>query len=68
MVSSAIWEKRRSEFEIFEQLTSVCFSKFHEKPYYYLLIIYMKNDAVTCEIVNFNINHIEGKITQNMIG
>ena len=42
MVSSAIWEKHaRVSFSktIFEKLTSVCFSKFHEKPYYYLLII-----------------------------
>ena len=32
--TSAIWSLWK--------LTSVCFSKFHEKPYYYLLIIYLK--------------------------
>jgi hypothetical protein len=56
MVSCAIWKKNmhewlsklhesegRVQFEVFEKLTSVCFFKFHEKPYlYYLLIIYMK--------------------------
>ena len=54
MVSSAIWKKHarvsfsktieigRVQFEVFEKLTSVCFSKLHEKTYYYLLIIYMK--------------------------
>ena len=31
----------RVQFEVFEKLTSVCFSKLHEKPYYYLLIIYI---------------------------
>ena len=31
------------QFEVFEKLTSVrVFFKLHEKPYYYLLIIYMK--------------------------
>jgi hypothetical protein len=29
-------------FEVFEKLTSACLSKFHEKPCYYLLIIYIK--------------------------
>jgi hypothetical protein len=33
----------RVQFEVFEKLTSVCFSKLHEKPYYYLLIICMKS-------------------------
>ena len=28
--------------EVFEKLTSACISKFHEKPCYYLLIIYIK--------------------------
>ena len=41
MVSSAIW-KKHTRFEVFEKLTSVCFFKLHEKPYYYLLIICMK--------------------------
>ena len=53
MVSSAIWKKHarreffkdesegRVQFEVFEKLTSVCFFKLHEKPYYYLLIIHM---------------------------
>ena len=55
MVSSAIWNKTctseffkddrndeskgRVQFEVFEKLTSVYFSKLHEKTYYYLLII-----------------------------
>jgi hypothetical protein len=55
MVSSAIWKKHARvpsfsktikiagvQFEVFEKFTSVCFFKLHEKPYYYLLIIYMK--------------------------
>ena len=62
MVSSAIWKKHarvsfsktikiaraegRVQFEVFEKLTSVCFFKLHEKPYYYLLIIYMKKIRV----------------------
>ncbi len=29
-----------------KKLTSVCFFKLHEKPYYYLLIIYMKKFRV----------------------
>ena len=29
-------------FEVFEKLTSACLSKFHEKPCYFLLIIYIK--------------------------
>jgi hypothetical protein len=29
-------------FEVFEKLTSACLSKFHERPCYYLLIIYIK--------------------------
>ena len=34
--------ERRVQFEVFEKHTSACFfSKLHEKPYYYLLIIYM---------------------------
>jgi hypothetical protein len=33
--------EERVQFEVFEKLTSVCFSKLHEKPYYYLLIIYI---------------------------
>ena len=55
MVSSAIWKKYvrvclpktikiaegRVLFEVFERLTSACFSKLHEKPCYYSLIIYM---------------------------
>ena len=36
----------RVQFEVFEKLTSVCFFKLHEKPYYYLLIIYMKKFRV----------------------
>jgi hypothetical protein len=32
----------RVQFEVFEKFTSVCFFKLHEKPYYYLVIIYMK--------------------------
>ncbi len=58
MVSSAIWKKHarvsfskkieiaRVKFEVFEKLTSVCFFKLHEKPYYYLLIIYTKKFRV----------------------
>ena len=58
MVTSAIWKKTCTsefqslsqlhefeglvQFEVFEKLTSVCFFKLHEKPPYYLLIIYMK--------------------------
>ena len=50
MVSSAIsfWEKTctvsfsefegRVRFGVVEKLTSVCFFKLHEKPYYYLII------------------------------
>ncbi len=30
----------RVQFEVFEKLTSVCFFKLHDKPFYYLLIIY----------------------------
>jgi hypothetical protein len=44
----------RVQFEVFEKLTgSLCFSKLHEKLYYYLLInkYTWKNYAVTCEIV-----------------
>ena len=56
MVSSAIWEKhaqvsfsktykiarvRRTNLCVFEKLMSACFPKFHEKPYYYLIIIYI---------------------------
>jgi hypothetical protein len=33
----------RVRFEHFEKLTSVCFSKLHEKPYYYLLLLYGKH-------------------------
>ena len=33
----------RVRFEDFEKLTSVCFSKLHEKPYYYLLLLYGKH-------------------------
>ena len=51
MVSSAIWTEKKSEgrvqFEVLEKLTSVCFSKLHEKTYYYLLIIYMKKSHVS---------------------
>ncbi len=48
MVSSVIWKKHarvsfskaigiaRVQFDVFEKLTSVCFFKLHEKPYYYL--------------------------------
>ena len=32
--------------KVFEKLTSVCYFKLHEKPYYYLLIIYMKKFRV----------------------
>ena len=46
MVSSAIWKKtctselfKDDQFEVFEKLTSVCFSKLYEKTYYYLLLI-----------------------------
>ncbi len=53
MVSSAIWKKharvsfsKTIKIEVFEKLTSVCFFKLHEKPYYYLLIIYMKKFSV----------------------
>ena len=54
MVSSAIWKKHarvsfsiaRVRIEVFEKLTSVCFIKLHEKPYYYLLIICMKKFRV----------------------
>ena len=58
MVSSAIQKKHaqvsfsktskqhesegRVLFEVFEKLTSECFFKLHEKPCYYLLIMYMK--------------------------
>ncbi len=46
-VSSAIWKKHTLvNFEVFEKLTSVCFFKVHEKPYYFLLIIYMKKFRV----------------------
>ena len=46
MVSKAIWEKHarvsfsktiEDKFEVFENSESVCFSRFHEKQYYYLL-------------------------------
>ena len=37
----------RVQFDVFEKLTSVCFFKLHEKPYYYLLIIYMKKIRVS---------------------
>ena len=30
---------RQVQFEVFEKLTSVCFSKLREKPHYHLLII-----------------------------
>jgi hypothetical protein len=59
------------QFEVFEKLTSVCFSKLLEKLYYYLLITYIKKlcshvDAyVTCEIDNFNINNFIRKSTKN---
>ncbi len=47
MVSSAIWKKHaRVSFSKTIKLTSVCFFKLHEKPYYYLLIIYMKKFRV----------------------
>ena len=48
MVSSAIWKKHaRASFSKTIKIarvrrTSACFLKLHEKPYYYLLIIYMK--------------------------
>ncbi len=32
----------RVQFDVFEKLTSVFFFKLHEKPYYYLLMIYLK--------------------------
>ena len=46
MISNAIWEKHarvsfsktiEDKFEVFENSESVCFSRFHEKQYYYLL-------------------------------
>ena len=47
MVSSArVSVSKTIEIEVFEKLTSVCFLKLHEKPYYYLLIIYMKKFRV----------------------
>ena len=57
MVSSTIWKKTcTSEFFKDDRncrspkdecnLKSVCFFKLHEKPYYYLLIIYMKKFRV----------------------
>ena len=47
MVSSAIWKKyARVSFSKTIKMTSVCFFELHEKPYYYLLIIYMKKFRV----------------------
>ncbi len=46
MVSKLHESDGRVQFEVFEKLTSVCFFKLHEKPYYYLLIIYMKKFSV----------------------
>ena len=46
MVSSAIWKKHArvsfSKTIKIEKLTRACFSKLHEKPYYYLLIIHIE--------------------------
>jgi hypothetical protein len=42
---------RRLQFEVFEKLTSVCFSKLHEKPYYYP---YKHDDRITLlELMQF---------------
>ena len=43
MIEIARESEGRVQFEVFQKFTSVCFFKLHEKPYYYLLIIYMKN-------------------------
>jgi hypothetical protein len=41
-------------FEVFEKLTSSCLSKFHEKPSYYLLIIYIK----VFETIKFELDRV----------
>jgi hypothetical protein len=49
-------------FEVFEKLTIVClFFKFHAKPYYYLLMIYMKK---LCSHVGKS--HLEIKKLRNL--
>ena len=49
----------RVQFEVFEKLTSVCFSKLHEKTKYYLLIIYMKKLLkITCSNVRTKLRHL----------
>jgi hypothetical protein len=56
MVSCAIWKKNHAQW-VFQRLPKLhesdrrsvyVFFKLHEKPYYYLLTIYMKKFAVTC--------------------
>ncbi len=51
----------RVQFEDFKKLTSVCFFKLHEKPYYYLLIIYMKKFRVNyifiCSVIGLGMRN-----------
>jgi hypothetical protein len=46
----------RVQFEVFEKLTSVCYFKLHNKPYYYLQIIQMKK---LCSKSHLEIKKIE---------
>jgi hypothetical protein len=41
-------------FEVFEKLTNACLTKFHEKPCYYLLIIYIK----VFETIKFELDQV----------
>ena len=71
MVSREIWinmhsfeSEGRVLFEVFKKLTSACLSKFHEKPCYYLLIIYIKmfKTIVVLTYVRVYSEHSTGKV------
>ena len=49
MVSGAIGEKH-----LRQKLTSASFTKLHEKPYYYLLIIYKEMGQECTDILTFS--------------